>query len=276
MIKAERIGLVAVRREIPALRQVLQQEGRESYGDAILYTGSIHGRLVALAEVLPGPVSGALGTQALVAKYAVTSLIGYGTAGGLDVDLSPGDLIVARRAIAHDAGVFLPQGFEPSGVVGRDAHGRIGHRRSFEADPELVALALDAARHLGVRAHEGSVVTGNQAVFASNRKRWLRRTFDALAVEMETAAVAQVAVAHRLPWVAVRVISDNADDELALDYGRLRISLGGDRPLWWQKVGRWWYLMSHPRAWGRLRRLHQGMARASVKASRLVETMLQI
>jgi hypothetical protein len=103
----------------------------------------------------------------------------------------------------------------------------------------------------------------------------LHRTFDALAVEMETAAVAQAAVAHRLPWVAVRAISDTADDDLALDYGRLRLYLDDERPAWRCRTGRWTYLVTHPGAWRRLRRLSRGLALASERAARLVEAMLR-
>jgi adenosylhomocysteine nucleosidase len=268
-----RSGLVAVRQEILPLLEVLQQEGQEQYGDATLHTGTIGGRSVALAEVLVGPVNAALGAQALVSWYRVDSLISFGSAGALDGGLSRGDLVVARRATAHDAGMFLGDRFEPSGVMGRDGQGRTGFRRSFAADPGLVALATDASQELGYRVHLGTVVTGNQTIFALARKRWLRQTFDALAVEMETAAVAQVAVAHGLPWVAVRAISDTADDDLILDYGRLRRYLDDCQPSWRWQIGRWCYLFGHPTAGQRLRRLDRGLALASERASRSVVAM---
>jgi hypothetical protein len=168
----------------------------------------------------------------------------------------------------------LGRRFEPVGVMGRDELGRIGHRRAFVADPDLVALALTAARSLGLEAHEGPVVTGNQAVFSTARKRWLQQAFDALAVEMETAAVAQVAVAHGLPWGAIRAISDTADDSLTLDYSRLNVYLDGDRPRWRYQVSRLFYLLVHPAAWRRLRRLRRGLAAAAEGAALVVETML--
>ena len=269
-----RMGLVAVPREIRPLYELLDQEGAERYGASVLRFGTAGGGAVALAEVPPGPVNAALGAQALVTHCRVTALLSFGSAGALARGLSTGDLVIAQRAIAHDAGTFLGHRFEPSGILGRGGKGRIGWRRSFEADPGLVALALDAARRLGVRAHTGTVVTGNQAIFSTARRRWLHRTFDALAVEMETAAVAQVAMAHELPWVAVRAISDAASDELILDYGRLRFYLDDRRPAWRCHVDRWSYLLSHPVSWRRLSQLRRGLARASEQASRLVEDML--
>lgn len=269
-----RIGLVAVPREIRPLYEALDQESEERYGASVLRSGTADSRPVALAEVPTGPVNAALGAQALITHHRVAVLVSFGSAGALAGGLSTGDLVIAQRAIAHDAGTFLGRHFEPSGIVDRGAQGRIGWRRSFQADPGLVALAVDTAQGLGALAHAGTVVTGNQAVFSTARRRWLRRTFDALAVEMETAAVAQVAVAHGLPWVAVRAISDAASDELILDYRRLRFYLDDSRPVWRRQADRWSYLLTHLAAWRRLRHLRRGLARASDQASRLVEAML--
>jgi adenosylhomocysteine nucleosidase len=271
----DRIGLVAVRQEILPLLGALQREDQERNGEAILHLGSIAGRPVALAEVLIGPVNAALGAQALIARCEAACLISFGSAGALDGSLQPGALVIAQRAVAHDAGVFLGHRFQPSGIMGRDRRGRTGLRQAFEADPGLVALGQSAAHKLGTPVHAGTVVTGNQAIFSTARKRWLRQTFGALVVEMETAAVAQTAVAHELPWVAVRAVSDTADDDLALDFGRLRFYLDGGRPAWQQQASRWFYLLTHPTARRRLRRLRGGLALAAGQASRLVEAMLQ-
>jgi adenosylhomocysteine nucleosidase len=270
-----RIGLVAVRREIVPLREVLQRQAREWIGDLLIETGWVGGRAVALAEVLPGPVSGALGAQALIVRCGVAGLITFGSAGALHAGLSPGDLVIGQRAVAHDAGVFVGPRFKHSGVMGRDGQGRVGYRRAFEADPGLVALALNAARTLDVRAQAGTIVTGNQVIYSMARKRWLRQTFDALAVEMETAAVAQVAIAHQLPWVAVRAISDMADENAALDLDRLRLYLDDDRPLWRHRLVRGCYLLGHPAARRQLRRAKQGLALASGRAGQLVAAMLR-
>jgi adenosylhomocysteine nucleosidase len=271
----DRIGLVAVRQEIVFLLGVLQREDQERHGEAILHLGSIEGRPVALAEVLIGPVNAALGAQALITRCGATCLIGFGSAGALDGNLKPGDLVITQRAVAHDAGRFLGHRFQPSGIMGRDRQGRVGLRWAFEADPDLVALGQSAAHKLGSPVQTGTVATGNQAIFSTARKRWLRQTFDALIVEMETAAVAQAAAAHGLPWVAVRAVSDRAGDDLVLDYRRLQFYLGDGRPTWQQQASRWFYLLTHPTARRRLHRLRRGLALASEQASRLVEMMLQ-
>lgn len=270
-----RTGLVAVPKEMRPLHGALEQAQQERWGETILHSGEIAGCPVALATVLPGPVNGALGAQALIARHEVSALVSFGSAGALDPRLSPGDVVVAQRAVAHDAGAFLGHRFEPAGVMGRDEKGMSGYRRDFQADPELVRRALAAAGVLKGNTHTGTVVTGNQVIFSTARKRWLAHTFDALVVEMETAAVAQVAVAHHLPWVAIRAVSDSASDGFVLDYSRLRIYLDDVRPAWQRHLERWWYLLTHRAERRRLRRLHKGLALASERAGQVVEAMLR-
>jgi 5'-methylthioadenosine/S-adenosylhomocysteine nucleosidase len=270
------IGLVAVRRELQPLLEIVECQGREQHAGMIFRTGLVGRQPVALAEVLIGPVNAALGAQALVLRYAVDGLVSFGSAGALEHQLSTGDLVIASRTMAHDAGFFLGHVFDPSGVMGRDPKGRIGYRRAFEADPDWVLWAQSTAHQIGVQTlRVGTVVTGNQAIFSTARTRWLRRTFDALAVDMESAAVAHVAVAYRLPWLAVRAISDMAREEGRLDFGRLRTYLDAGQPAWQQRWRQMSYLLAHPTAWRRLRRLERGQELASRQASRLVGAMLR-
>lgn len=270
------IGLVGVQQETHALLAVLRLRSTELQGGTILHQGKFGNRPVALAEVLPGPVNAALGAQALIACHGVRCLISLGSAGALDPGLALGDLVIARRAAPHDAGIFLGRRFVPGGVMGRSAKGRVGHWRFFEADPQLVLWAQDAVQILNWQAHMGLVVSGNQVVFSTSRREWLRHTFGALAVDMETAAVAQAAVAHRLPWVGLRTISDRASDDLVLDYHRLLFHQDDRLPAWQHQVQRWFYLMTHPVALRRVHRLRKGLALASERLAQFLEAMLSV
>lgn len=270
MEKPGKVGLIAVHREMLPLLDAFQAVRSGQLGDTILYAGQGAGGPVVLAQVLPGPVNAALGAQALVVRHGAETLVSVGSAGALDPRLSPSDLVIANRAVAHDAGVFTRSRFEPNGVMGRDGQGRVGHHRAFLADGALLDRAQEAARRLGEAVHVGPVVTGNQVIFSTARKRWLHQTFEALAVEMETAAVAQVATAHRLPWLAVRAISDLADDEMFLDFDRLRFYLDDPRPAWQRAARRRFYLLTHRSVRRQLRRLHQGLTMASGRAAQVV------
>lgn len=108
----------------------------------------------------------------------------------------------------------------------------------FEADPVLVQVLHEAAKdavtwlpqlldaqtlnELGLhrpRVHQGGIITGDRFVALASESDALRVSFpEAWAVDMETAAVAQVCHDHGVPYGAVRVISDRADEEAHVDF----------------------------------------------------------
>ncbi|MEP7101334.1 MAG: 5'-methylthioadenosine/S-adenosylhomocysteine nucleosidase, partial [Burkholderiales bacterium] len=110
----------------------------------------------------------------------------------------------------------------------------------FDADPNLAdALAaaaqrcLDRAdeligtRHLldfGITAalvHQGLIVSGDAFVSSEAQSSDLRALLpDALAVEMEGAAVAQACADFERPFAVLRTVSDRADDHAHVDFTR--------------------------------------------------------
>ncbi|MCZ6457685.1 MAG: 5'-methylthioadenosine/S-adenosylhomocysteine nucleosidase, partial [Actinobacteria bacterium] len=67
--------------------------------------------------------------------------------------------------------------------------------------------------------HRGLILSGDRFIDNDADRAELRSLFpDALAVEMEGAAVAQVCAEHRIPFVVIRAISDAADDDAATDF----------------------------------------------------------
>jgi adenosylhomocysteine nucleosidase len=92
-------------------------------------------------------------------------------------------------------------------------------------------LALDAARLRGFgiatpRVHAGLVISGDRFVASASEAAALRQRLpDALAVEMEGAALAQVCHDLGVPFAVVRTISDRADDSAHVDFGRFVASI---------------------------------------------------
>ena len=85
------------------------------------------------------------------------------------------------------------------------------------ADPAVAEKLLLAARFESKDARSGLVLTGDQIVTSRAVRDALARDFpDAACVDMETAAVAQVAHQNGLAWSALRVMSDAADETFDL------------------------------------------------------------
>lgn len=201
------------------------------YGRTVL-TGRFAGRDVILAQTGVSMVNAAMTTQALVDRFAVSRIVVSGVAGGLDPANGVGRVLAPARW-----GGFLEVGMgreTPSGpvlpplpgatdlppfgmmiprdvIVGNDAVAE-GERRWFDADPALLALAHGlAGRHDLIVG--GAGVSGTAFVDNAAYRDYLFGTHGAAVVDMETAAVAQVAFANRVPYIAFRSLSDLAGGE---------------------------------------------------------------
>jgi len=239
-----------------------------------------HDILVAACGV--GKVNAAMATQAIIERHSPGAIILFGSAGGLREDLLPGDIVIGEKAVHHDAGVNLGRRFVPMGVqicAGR----RYKSRRMFHAAIELVESARVVAAEMTPdgrgrppQTHIGVIATGDQVMFSAERKSWIQRTWDALAVEMEGAAVAQVAQANAIPWLIIRGISDSADDGNGLDLSQISeyVEDGESIMGWARRQGRRLsYLARHPEAVGKFTHLLKGIGLAAERSAALALAM---
>jgi len=99
-------------------------------------------------------------------------------------------------------------------------------RSRFATDPGLSDALADAAQRMlgehgapGARLHRGLVVSGDRFVSQRAENDALRESLpEALAVEMEGAALAQVCHDFGVPFAVVRTVSDRADDTAHVDF----------------------------------------------------------
>ena len=123
-------------------------------------------------------------------------VIGTGVVGALSSGLRPGDLVLGDRALTTQAD---GQVAEQVTAVG-DAH--IG----------AVGRALGLA---GLAYSTGAILTSHRVLVTGAEKRRAKESTGAIAVDMETAAIAAEAAARGIPFVAIRAVLDEVDDEIA-------------------------------------------------------------
>lgn len=159
-----------------------------------------------------GKVAAARAAQRLLVDAADAVLV-LGISGSLDAAAPLDAVVVAEAAAQHDLDV-RPLVAAP-GVVPE-----LGEA-VFAADPAWRACLLDAARaevagrEWPAPVVEGLVVSGDAIVRSAAQRTPIDEWFPAaLAVDMETAAVAHVCRLEGVPWAAVRTISDGADESL--------------------------------------------------------------
>ena len=226
------IGIMsAMHEELAAVLQAMPDEQSVRVAGRDFWTGHWQGHdgVAVLSRI--GKVAAATTATVLIERFKVDTLVFTGAAGGLAADAQVGDVVVASSFVQHDmdASPLFPKYEVP--LYGRSC---------FDTDAALSqALAAaatqvlsDPAQHLGVqaiadfhllapRAHQGLIVSGDRFVSTTVESQALRRSLpDALAVEMEGAAVAQVCLDYGIPFAAVRTISDRADDDAHIDFNR--------------------------------------------------------
>ena len=223
--------VAAMDEELRALLPLLSDARRVVRAEREIHLGALHGRRVVMARSGIGKVAAATTAALLASEFAPAMLLFTGVAGGLGAGVRVGDVVLARELLQHDmdASPLFPRFEVP-----------LTGRARFAVDAALadrIALAAaasldDVAREVGAarlaafgieraRLHEGLVVSGDRFVATAAESAALRHALpDALAVEMEGAAVAQVCADFGLPLAVLRVISDRADDSAHVDFLR--------------------------------------------------------
>jgi len=155
--------------------------------------------------LVSGPGAGQAGRAASRAlDRGANALVSWGLAGGLQADAGTGS-VVLPEVVASDSG-------------------------RYAADP---AWRERIVRLLGQRYRilPGAVFTADRVLTTTAEKAALRERTGAAAVDMESAGVAAVAAAARVPFIAIRAVADTAADtlparvaELVTDDGRTRLA----------------------------------------------------
>jgi adenosylhomocysteine nucleosidase len=226
------IGIMsAMHEELAAVLSAMPDEQRVQVAGRDFWVGHWQGHSVVAVLSRIGKVAAATTATVLLERFGVGTLVFTGVAGGLGSGVRVGDVVVADGLVQHDmdASPLFPRHEVP-----------LYGRARFEADAKLaVQLAhaseqvlVEAALQLGPstlaefqlnapRVHRGLILSGDRFVSTSAESHALRQVLpEALAVEMEGAAVAQVCHDYGVPFAAVRTISDRADDTAHTDFQR--------------------------------------------------------
>lgn len=156
-----------------------------------------------------GKVAAAMAAQYACDVFKPRCLVAIGLAGALEGRSRPGRVIIATGAVQHDMdGRPLT---ETKGIIPGLGLSII------TANAAVAETLLRAARLRADDALSGLVLTGDQIVTSRSVRDGLAKDFpDGLCIDMETAAIAQVAHQNGVPWSALRVTSDSADETFDL------------------------------------------------------------
>jgi adenosylhomocysteine nucleosidase len=202
----------AMQEELAAVLALMQRQQKQTIAGRDFWQGQLHGREVVVVLSRIGKVAAAATATILIERFGVKNLVFTGVAGGLHPSVQVGDVVVAAEFLQHDmdASPLFPRFEVPLTGVS-----------CFAADAALSEQLADAVNRSlpSVRLHRGLTISGDRFVSTTAESYALQVALpDALAVEMEGAAIAQVCADYGVAFAAVRTISDRADDAAHGDF----------------------------------------------------------
>ena len=154
-----------------------------------------------------GKVNAAIGATAIIGKERPDAIISTGLAGAIDPTLRTMDIIVARQVAYHD--VWCGEGNEWGQVQGLP--------RFFDADRDLYGKAMNLKVE-GLSLKGGLQISGDRFINAEDVPGLRSMYPEALAVDMESGALAQTCFRYGVPFISFRIISDGCDESTYNDF----------------------------------------------------------
>ena len=229
------IGIMAaMHEELNRIVALLDNVSKDSVGQKRVYKGTLNQQNVVVVFSGWGKVAAATTSTMLIERYAITQLIFTGVAGGIPSHLKIGDIVIGSSFVQHDmdcAGVLGIKRFEipllslteiPSSLLMQNAAELAALQYlSDDIGCDVVKAELAQLNITKPVVHKGLIASGDQFISSAEKQQELLNELPGLlAVEMEGAAVAQVAHEYDLPFIVIRIISDKANDDSMIDFPR--------------------------------------------------------
>lgn len=205
------IGIIgAMQPEVEALIAAMEDRSVEHISGSDFTRGRLEGQEVVIVRSGIGKVAAAVAAEAMLLRYRPTLLINTGVGGSLTSRLSVTDLAIGDASVEHDMDTTALG--DPPGLLSGINVIRL------PSDPVAVEGMRAAAASLGYSALVGTIASGDRFVSSAEEKERIVSLFDAIACDMEGAAISHAAYLNGTPAVILRAVSDNADGSSHLDY----------------------------------------------------------
>lgn len=193
-----------MQREAEQLKSRLQTHTCRQIGPFEFTQGTLNGGEIILSQCGMGKVNAALGALELIKNFTPDAVLSSGVAGGLNPILKTMDSVIGTRYVYHD--VWCGDG---------NAYGQVqGLPEFYEADANLLAAAQRLQQRNPQEVHLGLICTGDQFICGAEPVAHILKHFpQALACDMESAAIAQTCYRYQVPFLSMRLISDVAGQE---------------------------------------------------------------
>ncbi|MCI1269789.1 MAG: 5'-methylthioadenosine/adenosylhomocysteine nucleosidase [Ruminococcus sp.] len=200
------IGIIgAMPSELKDIRSMLGSEEIISKSGFDFHINYIGNRKIVNVCCGIAKVNAAVCCQVLIDNFCVDAIINTGIAGGMNNDVKVCDIVVSNEVLAHDLDLHFLDNYPPYCSI-------------FKADSHLIECAVNTCKLLGMNSFVGRIVSGEAFISSNEVKNDILAKFNPYAVDMESSAIGHCAFLNKTPFVSVRCISDNADDDGAMSF----------------------------------------------------------
>lgn len=187
----------AMEKERALIEPMLKETTTQDFNGLSVTTGVIKNNEIALIKCGIGKVNAAINTYKLLSFFHPDLVINTGVAGGASLKTQIGDLLVADYVAYHD--VWCGPGTQPGVADGMDVF--------MVCDQAVINLAHSLMD--GKRLMVGLICSGDKFITEKKEIEEIQRLFpEVLAVDMESASIAQVCCMEKVRFNIIRVISD--------------------------------------------------------------------
>lgn len=208
-----RYGIIAaMQEEMKEIENIMQDKTETQIYELKFVKGRINESEVILVQAGVGKVNAARTTQVLIDNFKIDVVINIGSAASAKDDLDIGDIVIGKKLVQHDFDITAfdhPKGFISN--VGQ----------YMESDKELIEKIEETVEQLNDKEFKikiGTIASGDIFCTELSMKNKIKDKFDADAIEMEGAAIAQVCKLDNIPFIVIRGISDSPNGNNAITF----------------------------------------------------------
>lgn len=213
--------------EINCVLKTMTSVSTKKFGNRVFYQGLLFNKLAVMAFSNWGKVAAATTATQLITEYHPKKIIFTGVAGALQTHLNIGDVIVGTHLYQHDMDarplfkqfeipIINKTAFKTNLILSDDLFLAVTH---FLSDNSIDKKQLQDFNITNPKVYKGGIASGDQFISSVTKTNQLNNDLpDALCVEMEGAAVAQVCCDYQIDFGIIRTISDKSQHKAAIDF----------------------------------------------------------
>ena len=205
--------IAAMQEEMQEIKNIMNEKEEQKIYELTFIKGKINNCDVILVEAGIGKVNAARVTQIIIDNFDLEAIINVGSAGSSNDELEIGDIVIGEKLVQHDFDITAFG--HPKGHISNIGQFVESDNILIEKMEQTISKMKDNKFKIKI----GTIASGDIFCTELRMKEKIRSKFDADAIEMEGAAIAQVCKLDNIPFIVIRSISDkpNGNNNITFD-----------------------------------------------------------